>query len=580
MSFLSSCRSRVVRRALLGTLCMGSLGVAALALLTERGDRSSAVVGAASDFVRLSSATSYDDELLDERGHFDNFKTAYITIASYPHKCVHLHHDPSHGAGVVIKECPGNEDLVTKFLVPVGVVGPVRPVARPDLCLDSPEGSKLQLWSCDDIRKRQSIDRLHFLLRPEEPTWMRYDHYDLPGNQDAGQMSAADLTAVQERVQHQGYAGFAVWHGQAWIKSVQEVSKSDLTFKGESSTVAFYLRRPRGDFTLRPAHDPGLCLGLPHRGPPKDSEGLKLLPCGVAGMYAELEKTRLGLHYATLSEVEEARLRQAFSGQPQKSKQKAPTKAPSPNDLLVSMTLTNLDYNLLMANSELRGLVKSVVKQEMANAAGNGIKPDCVSLAFKEGSVRADGTIHVPGGVPLDVVVARLHTTLPELKDSVAKRVTALPGIAQVTTGYHEVEHEQYDYGKHIREFFARIGAAFEAPMHWVQENFAVLLGATLGIVTAVCCLAACFSQRARFRAMWNSARAGRQTNLEKANSTLSVYKTREPMVNINNPGVWRMGRIVDRGNPDQASYDVTLDSVGDGRPATLALDYSPMTPY
>lgn len=505
---------------------------------------------------------------LAEGGMEGNYKTAYITSATHPYKCLHILGKPGNGSSVQVWDCPVDEDLVTKFLVPVGVVGPIRPVSAPHLCLDSPEGYKLQLWSCEDVQHRRSVERVRFLVRPEAAAWLRYNHYDLPNEEDVEQMSANDLDAVMEHVHENGYVGFAVWHGQAWIKGVQGLSKDDLHYMGLKDPVVFYLYRPEGDFTIRSAHDPGLCVGTPGK-IPENGDTLHLFKCATEGMYKRLEETRFRLHYATLDELEEERMHRMWRHTAQRAKRREeaprPTEGPtSPPEVVVSMTLTGIDYALLTKNKQLTAMVTDVIKEEIAGAAGGGISPDSVTPVLKQGSVKVESTIKVPEGTPVDSVTSRVKESRT-LKSAIAGRVNDLPGMDKVTTGVVAAEH-------------GATKASSPGGVH--LPNLWPWIGAFLAAVLTGMCLVAAFLERTRLRSAWvqNWAKMQEQMRSRSQKSTaLTAYKTREPVINIEAPGVWRLGRIGDRTRPGQASYDVDLDSNG-GRAATLSLGYSPVS--
>jgi len=516
-------------------------------------------------FVQLSNLGDISKDSADTASK-GSYKTAYITSAAHPYKCFHILGKPTNGTTLQLWDCPVDQDLVTKFLIPIGAVGPIRPAAAPELCLDSPEGYKLQLWACEDVERRRSSERVHFLVRPEASAWLRYNHYDLPDEQDAEQMSASDLGDVMQHVEGLGFAGFSVWKGQAWIKGVQAISKNDLHYMGLKDPVEFYVYRPRGDFTIRSAHDPGLCVGTPGN-VPKNGDTIQLLQCGTKGMYSLLEETRLELHYAILNELEEERMSRIVMKSTTDRKQQhgagddagrspGTTETPKSPEVMVSMTLTNIDYGLFKKNRALMAMVSDVIKEEVSSAAGNGISPGSVEPLFREGSVKVSSVIHVPEDVPLDSVVSKVKGSRT-LKSAVAERVTNLPGMAEVTTGVVAAEHDD-----------TKASGAQGVPSgmwSWI----ALFLAAVLA---GICCVAAC-AERARFRSLLNRMRS----KGDGKSSALSVYKTREPTINIDAPGVWRLGRITDRMRPDQASYDVDLDSCGGGRPATLAVGYGPV---
>lgn len=68
--------------------------------------------------------------------------------------------------------------------------------------------------------------------------------HDLAGK-DVESMEASDVKAVKSRVELNGYSGFALWKGTAYLKKVdKQLTKKDLKFKGKDSGVTFYIYNP------------------------------------------------------------------------------------------------------------------------------------------------------------------------------------------------------------------------------------------------------------------------------------------------------------------------------------------------
>jgi hypothetical protein len=72
-------------------------------------------------------------------------------------------------------------------------------------------------------------------------TWTTIAQYDFPDH-DAGTMPANDIEAVKKFVIDQGYSGFCVYAGTAYLKKAdRQLTSSDLQSMGFMSTVTFYL---------------------------------------------------------------------------------------------------------------------------------------------------------------------------------------------------------------------------------------------------------------------------------------------------------------------------------------------------
>eukprot|EP00419_Tripos_fusus_P013950 CAMPEP_0172754176 /NCGR_PEP_ID=MMETSP1074-20121228/157423_1 /TAXON_ID=2916 /ORGANISM="Ceratium fusus, Strain PA161109" /LENGTH=516 /DNA_ID=CAMNT_0013587027 /DNA_START=35 /DNA_END=1585 /DNA_ORIENTATION=- len=191
------------------------------------------------------------------------YQAAYITWARDGSKCLYVSGNPTNGTQVELWECPVDLALTTKFLIPVGIVGPVRLLAHPDYCLEAPGGGLLRISACGhrDANGRLNLT-MRFWLRKEAAYWVHYPSIDLPDERDAEHMPAHDLDAVKKRAEEQGYGGFSIFQGEAWLKEVDGISRGDLHWMGHSDPCVFYIRR-KNDVTIGSARSPNTCLDVP-----------------------------------------------------------------------------------------------------------------------------------------------------------------------------------------------------------------------------------------------------------------------------------------------------------------------------
>jgi len=558
--WLGACRTAA------GLCALGGLAGAAGLLLTSHGGVRMPTSLSSSVVVQLSDSANSCVGCAAEGGKTGMYRAGYFTSVAHPYKCLHILGKPKSGSVLEVWDCPLDKDLFTKFYFPVGIGGPIRPVEAPHLCLDSPQGYKLQLWSCDAVGRRGSFDHVRFLVNSEEPTWLKYEHYDLPDESDVMQMDAEPLGDVMREAEKKGSAGFSVWNGEAWVKGVKKLNMADLHYMGENDPVTFYLHRPKGDITIRSARDPGLCVGTPGKRP-KNGDPVHFFECATPGMYERLGATRFEMRKVILDEVEMQRVHQALASQALFEGQRAAADlkplqtsvTPTPDsklpEVMVSMTLTNIDSDKLKGNVALMREMGRVIREQIADAAGNGIAPSSVTPIFKAGA-KVSSIIHVPEGVPVKSVVASVAAS-KTLKQSIAEEVSNLPGMAEAT---------KQARGPAVPDGEAPAAPASDQTGPWI----AALLGALL---VGICCCVGVL-ERARLRSLWARVRPNRA---EKPPTALAVFKVREPSTDIDEPGVWRLGRIVDATRPEQAAYDIDLDGCGAGRPATLALGYNPV---
>jgi len=147
----------------------------------------------------------------------------------------------------------------TRFQIPEGNRGLIKPAENSSLCLDDPGGGHLQLWSCDAVSSH-----LELTVHSEPSGWIGVPHFDIADRYDAVNMDASDLKAVTKRAEELGCAGFSVFNGRAFLKKVHHLTLNDLNFMGHDDPNIFYLRRNQsGDVSIRLAANPNICMLAP-----------------------------------------------------------------------------------------------------------------------------------------------------------------------------------------------------------------------------------------------------------------------------------------------------------------------------
>lgn len=185
--------------------------------------------------------------------------TSFLSVAD-DSKCVYFK-TLKKGSRPWVDECSKGEITPTRFHLPDGNMGPIKVAEDPSLCLNAPGHGVLHLWPCD---KSHSTHR-DFTVQEEPSGWIGVPHFDLADEHDAENMDASDLTAVKNRAEKLGYAGFSVFHGRAFFKNVNHLTLKDLKYMGIGNPNIFYLRR-RGqsrDVSIRLTWHPDTCILVP-----------------------------------------------------------------------------------------------------------------------------------------------------------------------------------------------------------------------------------------------------------------------------------------------------------------------------
>jgi len=102
------------------------------------------------------------------------------------------------------------------------------------------------------------------------------------------------------------------------------------------------------------------------------------------------------------------------------------------------MTLQNIDQPSLIANTQLTASFKAKIQSVVASEAGTEIQPDDVDVELLPGSVVVRSSFTPPDGISATATQAAL-TSSQQLKQTVSREISVLPGIESVTTGLVQV---------------------------------------------------------------------------------------------------------------------------------------------
>jgi len=117
----------------------------------------------------------------------------------------------------------------------------------------------------------------------------------------------------------------------------------------------------------------------------------------------------------------------------------APAPSPSPvaaegSYVLLSMTLSGIDFAQLSANATLMADLIASIKSTVASQAGNGIGPEHIKVSLFAGSVVVKAIITPPNGASVGNVISALGSST--LASNVVQGLAALSGIHSVLTGF------------------------------------------------------------------------------------------------------------------------------------------------
>jgi hypothetical protein len=105
----------------------------------------------------------------------------------------------------------------------------------------------------------------------------------------------------------------------------------------------------------------------------------------------------------------------------------------------LSLTVSGVSYASLATDATLRTAFEDSIKTGIADAAGDDVGPEHVTLTLSEGSVHVDAVIRVPQilGEPSSEVVDNLAASIStgSLATVIASAVSDVPGIAAAATG-------------------------------------------------------------------------------------------------------------------------------------------------
>jgi hypothetical protein len=113
------------------------------------------------------------------------------------------------------------------------------------------------------------------------------------------------------------------------------------------------------------------------------------------------------------------------------------TPVPLEKSVAVRMTLQNVDYNKLVANSRVLADFKRGVKNAIIDSTVQGIREEHISVSVSPGSVIVQAMITPPQGIAAESVSASFQTLsgTSQFSSNVVTRITGVAGIDAVTTG-------------------------------------------------------------------------------------------------------------------------------------------------
>jgi len=496
------------------------------------------------------------------------YQAVYITWARDRSKCLYVPGRPANGTEVEVWECPVDQSLITKFLMPVGTVGPVRLLAHPNYCLEAPGGGSLQISACGPRDSNRHLDsKMRFLVRPEALYWVRYPSMDLPNERDAEQMPADDLSVVQRRAEERGYGGFSVYQGVAWLKEGRGISRGDLHWMGQGDPCVFYVRREH-DVTISPELSPNTCLDVtvPISGDVDVGNGQAVVisKCRKVESENNVAAMRFVPQVVQLDDEQWRRLRPVLE---------LPGSAP-PTNLKVVMMVSNVDHALLKEENDVFDAFARIIKETLAASAGIG--PDSVTSMFSAGSVRVDCELLMPPGSSADAERAELQEDFT-MTARLSSELQAIPGIDRFTTGKIGIHMVQQDGEKKDGE-----RPTNKSPP--AQMLNALIIAAMCLPPILVACLASWCCCRSMPKPGSGFAEMTADNELTESNDTLNMpietssernsdEDSNDALDMSGQHDVWRMGRILRYSKLDEqpSAYDVLLD--GRGSPAQCLQD-------
>jgi len=182
-------------------------------------------------------------------------------------------------------------------------------------------------WSAEASVEEQPVSGQATTYNDYE--WLAYNDYDLPtlvpDFRDVEQMEASDMEAVKRRVIEQGYEGFSVSNGFAFMKETpRALTKDDLVYIGGSYPVVFYIRGPK----VEPQQQSkgGVFIGTP-----SDPVGLE---AAVAAAATATQAAAVAQQVAEEAMKAIASVQQSQVQQPQSGFEAPPTAPPLAWDML------------------------------------------------------------------------------------------------------------------------------------------------------------------------------------------------------------------------------------------------------
>jgi len=208
-----------------------------------------------------------------------------------------------------------------------------------------------------------------------------------------------------------------------------------------------------------------------------------------------------------------------------------------------------VNFAQLSSRCDLLDAVAFSIREAIAVVAGEGVNHKDVHLVgLTSGSLIVDYAVAPPAGANSSEVQRRLGST-GAVAEWVARRVRAVPGIEAAVTGPITVG-----------DVAAPVVASLSPALSLVQ--------AFIFLVGAVCCCAGCMLlflyHRPRLSALRDDSRIAEAAYIKGYDLDADLTKEEAE------PGVWRLGRIVDTRRPyaslSNGVYDVDIDSCYSGQ--------------
>eukprot|EP00929_Paragymnodinium_shiwhaense_P122463 TRINITY_DN95202_c0_g1_i1.p1 TRINITY_DN95202_c0_g1~~TRINITY_DN95202_c0_g1_i1.p1 ORF type:complete len:332 (+),score=64.50 TRINITY_DN95202_c0_g1_i1:66-1061(+) len=162
--------------------------------------------------------------------------------------------------------------------------------------------------------------------------------------------------------------------------------------------------------------------------------------CGMATMLRVVFLALCTMRLAEAAAPPTASPTAAPSSAPTSAPSSAPTGAievPAGKEIKikVQMTVANVDYDTLMTKPNVLALFKLRTQESIAEAAGPAINKNMVEVLLYRGSVRIEAFITPPDASMVSSIESAVTAASSTLQSNMVTRISAIPGVEQVTTG-------------------------------------------------------------------------------------------------------------------------------------------------